>query len=86
VDQLIAEGVLNGPELNAADFQIGASLRLLGSFEDIAPALDGRPAGELARRVLPQAPGHIGPVYPAQWLEPLREPRSARDRVAESST
>jgi glutathione S-transferase len=85
VDQLISDGVLNGAQLNAADFQIGASLRLLGSFEDIAPALEGRPAGELARRVLPEAPGHIGQVYPAEWLEPLREPSRAPEQVAEGT-
>jgi hypothetical protein len=71
--------------LNAADFQVGTSLRLLGAFDDIAPAIDGRPAGELARRVLADPPGHIGPVFPAAWLEPLRAPSSARDQVAEGT-
>jgi glutathione S-transferase len=62
---------------NAADFQIATSLRLLMAFEDIAPAIEGRPAGALAHRVVPRPPGHIGAVFPPAWLEPLRVPRPA---------
>jgi glutathione S-transferase len=72
IDGWIAEGVLNGDELNVADFQIAPSLRLLMSFADLAPAIESRPAGALAKRVVPQAPGRIGPVFPAEWLAPLR--------------
>ena len=70
VDALIAEGVLNGEQLNAADYQIGTSVRLLMSFDDIEPMIEGRPAGELAKRVQPQVAGRIGPVFPAEWLQP----------------
>jgi glutathione S-transferase len=72
IDRWIAEGVLNGDSLNAADFQIATSLRLLMCFADLEPAIQGRPAGALARRVVPKAPGRIGPVYPEEWLRPLR--------------
>jgi glutathione S-transferase len=72
VDAWIAEGVLNGEELNAADFQLATTLRLLMCFDDLAPAIESRPAGALAKRVVPKAPGRIGPVFPAPWLEPLR--------------
>jgi glutathione S-transferase len=72
IDGWIAQGVLNGEELNAADFQIAPSVRLLMAFEDIRPAIEGRPAGELAKRVLPHAPGRIRPVFPAEWLKPLQ--------------
>jgi glutathione S-transferase len=72
IDGWIAQGVLNGEELNAADFQIAPSVRLLMAFEDIRPAIEGRPAGELAKRVVPDAPGKIRPVFPAEWLKPLR--------------
>lgn len=68
----IAKGVLNGDELNAADFQIAPSVRLLMAFEDLQPALDSRPAGEFAKRVQPSLTGRIGRVYPAEWLEPLQ--------------
>jgi glutathione S-transferase len=76
IDRWIAEGVLNQEELSAADFQIATSVRSLTSFEDLAPAIEGRPAGELARRVVPQPPGRIPPVFPGEWLEPLRAPVS----------
>jgi glutathione S-transferase len=62
VDGLIAEGVLDGEELNAADFQIATSVRLLMCFDDLRPMLEGRPAGALAMRVCPDFPGRIGPV------------------------
>jgi glutathione S-transferase len=72
IDGWIAEGLLNAEQLSAADFQIGTSVRLLMSFEDLAPAIVGRPAAKLARRVQPEESGHIGPAYPAEWLAPLR--------------
>jgi glutathione S-transferase len=72
IDGWIGEGVLNGEELNAADFQIATSVRLLMCFEDLERAIAGRPAGELARRVVPKAPGRIARVYPSEWLRPLQ--------------
>ena len=57
IDDWIAEGVLGGEQLNAADLQIGTSLRLLMTLDDLAPALEQRPAGELALRVAPDYPG-----------------------------
>jgi glutathione S-transferase len=71
IDDWIAGGVLGGEELNAADFQIAPSLRLAMSFDDLRPAIEHRPAGELALRVVPDYPGKIPPVLPAAWLEPL---------------
>ena len=41
------------------------------TFEELAPVIEGRPAGALAKRVLPQSPGHIPPTFPAEWLAPL---------------
>lgn len=57
VDELIGEGVIGGPQPNAADLQIGASLRLMGTFADAWPLLAPRPAWQLARRVFPTYPG-----------------------------
>lgn len=57
VDALIDEGVIGGPQPNAADLQIGASLRLLGTFADVQPLLSPRPAWQLARRAFPTYPG-----------------------------
>ena len=72
IDDWIAEGVLGGEELNAADFQIAPSLRLAMSLDDLRPAIENRPAGELALRVVPDYPGRTPPVLPKAWLEPLR--------------
>jgi glutathione S-transferase len=72
IDDWIADGVLGGEELNAADLQIGTSLRLLMTLDDLRPAIESRPAGELAMRVAPDYPGHAPPILPAAWLEGLR--------------
>jgi glutathione S-transferase len=72
VDELIAEGVIGGAEPNAADLQIAPSVRLLSVLDDIRPAIEGRPAAELAERVASRLRGHIPPVFPAEWLAPLR--------------
>jgi glutathione S-transferase len=68
VDGLIRSGVLNGADLNAADFQIGTSSALLATMEDLAPLLDGRPMLEHARRVAPGYPGQMPRVLPTAWL------------------
>lgn len=71
VDAWIAAGVLNGPELYAADFQIAPSLGLAMTLDDLRPAIESRPAAELAKRVIPNYPGHTPPILPRAWLEPL---------------
>ena len=71
IDAWIEEGLLNGTELNAADFQIAVNLSAMLRSEDARPFIEGRPAAGLARRVAPTYPGHIGAVLPAEWLEPL---------------
>lgn len=71
IDGWIADGVLGGEQPNAADFQIATSLRLLMSFEDLRPAIQSRPAGEMALRVVPDFPGRTPPVLPREWLAPL---------------
>ncbi len=72
VDDWIAAGVLGGEQLNAADFQIAPSLGLAMTLDDLRPAIENRPAGALAKRVVPNYPGHTPPILPAAWLEPLR--------------
>jgi glutathione S-transferase len=74
VDALIAAGVLNGEELNVADFQIAPSIGLAMTLDDLRPAIENRPAGTLAKRVVPDYPGKTPPILPAAWLEPLLQP------------
>jgi glutathione S-transferase len=73
IDDWIEEGVLGDESPNAADFQIATSIRLLMTLEDLRPAIEARPAGDLAVRVVPDFPGRVAPVLPPHWLEPLRE-------------
>jgi glutathione S-transferase len=79
VDDWIAAGVLNGEQLNVADFQIAPSIGLAMTLDDLRPAIEGRPAGDLAKRVVPDYPGHTPPILPPAWLAPLRggEPAAA---------
>ena len=73
-DDWIAEGVLGGEHPNAADLQVATSLHLLMTLDDVRPALEQRPAGELALRVAPEYPGRVPPIFPSAWLESLRAP------------
>jgi glutathione S-transferase len=77
IDGWIADGVLGGAQPNAADLQIAAGLRLAMTMDDLRPAIESRPAGELATRLVPDFPGRIPPILPAAWLGPLRPAESA---------
>jgi len=77
IDGWIDAGVLGGEQLNAADFQIAPSLGLAMTLDDLRPAIENRPAGQLAKRVVPSYPGKTPPILPAAWLEPLRGQPSA---------
>ena len=72
IDGWIADGVIGGPQPNAADYQLAPSLRLLMSFDDLRPFIEGRPCGELANRVAPDFPGRTPAIFPAEWLGGLR--------------
>ena len=65
VHDLIARGVLHGDELNAADFQIGTTLRVMLAFADFAPLISDRPGEALARRVWPEFPHAVPSLVPA---------------------
>lgn len=69
IDGWIREGVLGGAAPNAADLQIGSSLRLLGTVGDVRTLLAGRPAEHLARRLFADYPGDVpAGAYPPDWL------------------
>jgi len=68
VDALLSEGVIGGEQLNAADFQIATSVRLLLAYEDLKPYIEGRPAAEHARRVVRDYNAAFPTVFPADWL------------------
>jgi glutathione S-transferase len=68
IDGWIEDGLLGGEQPNAADLQIGATIRLLMSIGDVRPLIESRPSARLARYFPPIA-GEIPPgVLPAEWL------------------
>jgi len=69
VDSYVQSGVLGGDQLNAADFQIAPSIGLAMTLDDLRPAIENRPAGALARRIVPNYPGRMPAVLPAEWLK-----------------
>ena len=54
IDAWIADGVLGGAQLNAADFMVAPSLALILYRPDVLPMFEGRPAFELVDRLLPE--------------------------------
>ena len=72
IDAWIADGVIGGPEPNAADFELAPSIRLLMSFDDLRPFIESRPCGELAKRIVPDFPGRTPAVVPEEWVAGLR--------------
>jgi glutathione S-transferase len=68
IDGWIAEGLLGGEHPNAADLQIGSTIRLLMSIGDVRPLIEGRPAARLADYFPPQV-GEVPPgALPSEWL------------------
>ena len=67
VDGLIGQGVIGTDEPNAADYQIGTSVRLLLAFEQIEPLVSERTA-TWARRVAPDPGGRIPAALPREWI------------------
>lgn len=76
-DRLIADGVIGSDELNAADCQIFASLRLLAAHADLHPIVTSYRCGRRALEIVPDfpiaAPGErpavpIPAALPVAWL------------------
>lgn len=72
VDALLAEGVIGGSQLNAADFQVATCVRLAMCFDQLRERIAARPAGAHALRVCPDYPGRFGPVLPEGWIDAQR--------------
>jgi glutathione S-transferase len=77
IDDWIAAGTIGGEQPNVADFQIAPSLRLAMTLDDLRRAIESRPAGGLAKRLVPTYPGKTPPVLPPAWLQPLRSETAA---------
>ena len=68
VEQWIAEGLLGGEQPNAADLQIGSTIRLLLAIADVRPLVAGREAASLVRYFPPMVGEIPAGVLPAEWL------------------
>ena len=68
VDRWIEEGVLGGEQPNAADLQIGSTIRLLLSIADVRPLIADHPAAGLAKWFPPMVGEIEAGVLPAEWL------------------
>jgi glutathione S-transferase len=59
VDGWIADGVIGGEDVNAADLQLAPTIRLMMVVGDARALIDGRPCADLALRLFPQWDGDI---------------------------
>jgi glutathione S-transferase len=82
-DAWVGDGVLGGTQPNAADLQIGSTIRLLQSIGDVAPLIAGRPSERLAGLFGALAGSVPRGVLPAAWLA---QPAAARPGTAGAAT
>ena len=69
IEQWMADRLLGEAQPNAADLQIGSTIRLLMSIGDVEPLIAGRRAAELTR-YFPPLSGHIDAgTLPAEWFK-----------------
>jgi glutathione S-transferase len=68
IDAWVAEGLLGGELPNAADLQIGSTIRLLMSMADVRPLIEARPSARLAGYFPPMSGEIPAGVLPADWL------------------
>jgi glutathione S-transferase len=68
VDGWIAEGLLGGEHPNAADLQIGSTIRMLMSIRDLGPLIAEHTAVGLTRYFPPMVGEVPAGVLPAEWL------------------
>jgi glutathione S-transferase len=77
IDGWIADGLLGGEQPNAADLQIGSTIRLLMSIGDVRPLIAARPAARLASYFPPMVGEIEAGVLPAEWLPVSDAPAGA---------
>jgi glutathione S-transferase len=69
IEAWMDEGVIGGETPNVADLQIGAAIRLLGTFEDLKPLLAGRACVRLGTSGFEPPEGRIpAGTLPADWF------------------
>ena len=68
VDELIGSGVISGEQVNAADFQIATSVRVLMNFPQLRPLIESRPLGRHASAVVPGFGFELPVRFPPEWV------------------
>ena len=69
IETFAEEGILDGEEPTAADFQIASSARVLLTVGDLLPTLEGTAAERIARRYFPDYEGEIpAGAFPPGWV------------------
>lgn len=68
IEDFLEAGTIGGTELNAADYQIGTSTRLLLNFMPLRHLIVGRPAAEHAMRIAPKLGLEVPMTIPEDWL------------------
>jgi glutathione S-transferase len=68
IDGWIAEGLLGGERPNAADLQIGSTIRLLLSIGDVRPLIEGHACERLAGYFPPMIGEVPAGALPSAWL------------------
>jgi len=75
IEGFASEGLIGDREPTAADFQIGATTRILLTIEDLEPVFDGTMIQEVALRHFPDYPGRVpAGAYPTGWVKPRSGP------------
>jgi glutathione S-transferase len=65
--------VIGGDQPNAADLQIGASIRVLLTLGDLLPLLRGGVGERIATSLFPEYPGAVpAGAFPAGWVPAAR--------------
>ena len=69
IEALADAGVIGGERPNAADLQIGATIRVLLPIEDLGPLLAGTAAERIALSLFASYPGTVpAGAFPAGWV------------------
>jgi glutathione S-transferase len=69
IEKLAEDGVIGGEQPNAADLQIGSTIKVLRSIGDLDGLLEGTAAAEIAVRWFGEPEGRIpSGAFPASWV------------------
>jgi glutathione S-transferase len=68
IEEVASRGIIGGEQPTAADLQIGATIRVLLTLEDLQPLLAGSTIERVARAHFPAYPGNVpAGAFPAGW-------------------